>query len=63
MAQGTSWTGHEVPLDFIDDDYVSGLNHRIREEGKFSKRSNRGPAESPRLRYDALCRPALTRAA
>ena len=31
----SSWTGHEVPLDFGDDLYLSGLNERIREEGKF----------------------------
>ena len=33
-----SWTGHEVPLDFDDDLYLSGLNERIREEGQFPER-------------------------
>jgi hypothetical protein len=27
-----------VPLNIDDDDYVSGLNHRIREGGKFPAR-------------------------
>jgi hypothetical protein len=31
----SSWTGHEVPLDFDDDHHLSGLNKRIREEDKF----------------------------
>jgi hypothetical protein len=26
----SSWTGHEVPLDFGDDLYLSGPNERIR---------------------------------
>jgi hypothetical protein len=26
----TGWTGHDVPLDFGDDLYLSGLNERIR---------------------------------
>jgi predicted dehydrogenase len=34
----SSWTGHGVPLDFDDDLYVSELNQRIREEGKFPER-------------------------
>jgi len=28
-----------VPLHIDDDDYVSELNHRIREEGKFPERT------------------------
>jgi hypothetical protein len=35
---GRSWTGHAVPLNIDDDDYVSELNHRIREGGKFPAR-------------------------
>jgi hypothetical protein len=31
----SSWTGNEVPLEFDDDLYLSELNQRIREEGKF----------------------------
>jgi predicted dehydrogenase len=34
----SSWTGHEVPLDFDEDLYLSELNKRIREEGKFPER-------------------------
>jgi hypothetical protein len=35
----SSWTGHEVPLDFDEDLYLSELNKRIREEGKFPERT------------------------
>jgi predicted dehydrogenase len=34
----SSWTGNEVPLEFDDDLYLSELNQRIREEGKFPER-------------------------
>ena len=34
----SSWTGHEVPLEFDDDLYLGELNQRIREEGKFPER-------------------------
>jgi UDP-N-acetyl-2-amino-2-deoxyglucuronate dehydrogenase len=34
----SSWTGHEVPLDFDEDLYLSELNQRIREEGMFPER-------------------------
>lgn len=34
----SSWTGHEVPLDFDEHLYLSELNKRIREEGKFPER-------------------------
>ena len=31
----SSWTGREVPIDFDEDEYLTLLNDRIREEGKF----------------------------
>ena len=34
----SSWTGREVSLDFDEDEYLSELNKRIREEGKFPER-------------------------
>jgi predicted dehydrogenase len=34
----SSWTGHEVPLDFDENLYLSELNQRIRNEGKFAER-------------------------
>jgi predicted dehydrogenase len=34
----SSWTGREVPLDFDEDEYLAGLNQRIRAEGKFPER-------------------------
>jgi predicted dehydrogenase len=34
----SSWTGNEVPLEFDEDVYLSELNQRIREEGKFPER-------------------------
>ena len=34
----SSWKGAEVPLDFDDDEYLSELNSRIAEEGKFPTR-------------------------
>ena len=34
----SSWTGHEVPLDFDEDIYLSQLNQRIREEDMFPER-------------------------
>jgi predicted dehydrogenase len=34
----SSWKGAEVPLDFDDDEYLSELNRRIAEEGKFPTR-------------------------
>src|SRR5688572_2185740 len=33
----SSWTGHEVPLDFDDDLYVSEFNQRIREKASFRR--------------------------
>jgi predicted dehydrogenase len=35
----SSWTGHEVPFDFNDDDYLAELNSRIRDEGLFQQRA------------------------
>jgi UDP-N-acetyl-2-amino-2-deoxyglucuronate dehydrogenase len=35
----SSWTGHEVPFNFDDDDYLAQLNSRIREEGLFKERA------------------------
>jgi hypothetical protein len=34
----SSWTGREVPLDFDEDEYLAGLNQRIRDEGAFAER-------------------------
>lgn len=34
----SSWLGQEVPLDFDEDRYLTELNTRIREEGKFPER-------------------------
>src|SRR5688572_5750841 len=34
----SSWTGQEVPLDFDEDAYLSELNKRIAEEGRFPVR-------------------------
>ena len=34
----SSWTGREVSLDFDEDEYLSGLNQRIRDEGLFPQR-------------------------
>jgi hypothetical protein len=34
----SSWKGAEVSLDFDDDEYLSELNRRIAEEGKFPTR-------------------------
>jgi predicted dehydrogenase len=34
----SSWTGGEVPLDFDEDEYLTQLNQRIREEGTFPER-------------------------
>jgi predicted dehydrogenase len=34
----SSWTGREVPLDFDEDEYLTELNQRIREEGTFAER-------------------------
>jgi predicted dehydrogenase len=34
----SSWTGSEVPLDFDEDEYLTELNQRIREEGIFAER-------------------------
>lgn len=34
----SSWTGTEVPLDFDEDEYLTLLNARIRDEGKFPER-------------------------
>lgn len=34
----SSWLGHEVPLDFDEDLYLSELNKRIRAEGEFPER-------------------------
>ena len=33
-----SWTGREVSMDFDEGEYLTELNARIREEGKFSER-------------------------
>ena len=33
-----SWTGREVSMDFDEGEYLTELNRRIREEGKFSER-------------------------
>ncbi len=35
----SSWLAQEVPLDFDEDLYLTELNARIREEGKFPERS------------------------
>ncbi len=35
----SSWKGQEVPFDFDDDEYLAGLNSRIREEGLFKERA------------------------
>ena len=35
----SSWLEKEVPLDFDEDEYLSLLNDRIREEGKFGERT------------------------
>ncbi len=37
--QLSSWKGQEVPLDFDEDEFLSLLNDRIREEGKYPERS------------------------
>lgn len=34
----SSWKGEEVDLDFDEDEYLSMLNDRIREEGKYAER-------------------------
>ena len=34
----SSWTGREVGLDFDEDEYLAGLNQRIRDEGTFPER-------------------------
>ena len=34
----SSWTGGEIPLDFDEDEYLTQLNQRIREEGTFPER-------------------------
>jgi predicted dehydrogenase len=34
----SSWTGRETPMDFDDDDYLTELNIRIRDEGLFLER-------------------------
>ena len=34
----SSWLGEEVPLTFDEDRYLTELNTRIREEGKFPER-------------------------
>lgn len=34
----SSWTNREVPIDFDEDEYLTMLNDRIREEGKFPER-------------------------
>ena len=34
----SSWLGQEVPLEFEEDRYLTELNARIREEGKFPER-------------------------
>jgi predicted dehydrogenase len=34
----SSWTGREVPLDFDEDEYLTELNQRIRDEGTFAER-------------------------
>jgi len=34
----SSWTGKEVSLDFDEDEYLTQLNNRIREEGLFPER-------------------------
>ena len=33
-----SWTGREVSIDFDEGEYLSALNSRIRDEGKFGER-------------------------
>jgi len=35
----SSWTGREVPLDFDEDEYLSELNRRIEQEGRFPVRA------------------------
>ncbi|HEX5906614.1 MAG TPA: Gfo/Idh/MocA family oxidoreductase [Propionibacteriaceae bacterium] len=35
----SSWTGKDVSLDFDEDEYLTELNKRIREEGKFPVRN------------------------
>ncbi|MHA7269692.1 Gfo/Idh/MocA family protein [Arthrobacter sp. HLT1-20] len=35
----SSWQGKEVPLDFDEDEYLSLLNKRISEEGKYAERA------------------------
>lgn len=35
----SSWTGHGVPFNFNDDDYVGELNNRIRDEGLVQQRA------------------------
>ena len=34
----SSWTGREVSLAFDEDEYLAGLNQRIRDEGTFAER-------------------------
>ncbi|MFC7624365.1 Gfo/Idh/MocA family protein [Microlunatus sp. GCM10028923] len=34
----SSWLGQEVPMDFDEDLYLTELNRRIRDEGKFEER-------------------------
>jgi predicted dehydrogenase len=35
----SSWTGGEVSIDFDEKDYLTELNKRIRDEGKFEERA------------------------
>ncbi len=35
----SSWTGREVPLDFDEAEYLTALNERIADEGKFPARA------------------------
>lgn len=35
----SSWTGREVPLDFDETEYLTALNERIADEGKFPARA------------------------
>lgn len=34
----SSWLGREVPIDFDEDEYLTELNTRIRDEGSFAER-------------------------
>jgi hypothetical protein len=40
---GSYWTGHDVPSDFNDDDYLAELNSRIQDEGLCQPRGGPGP--------------------